>query len=176
MLNKITALCFWATLISPLAYSQGAYNKGDKFINIGIGANTPYRGGVPLSISYEQGIDKDISVGGSIDFLQYNYNPFGNRSSSFTTIYFAGRASFHFNKLLELQTNKADVYAGLMAGFRTFSWKDNYYNNVGGAYTSGLFLGAFIGGRYFFNPKVGAFVELGAVGSTNAKLGVTFKF
>jgi hypothetical protein len=50
-----------------------------------------------------------------------------------------------------------DFYAGLNLGF--YNW--NSPNDYEGSHNSGLGLGAQIGGRYFFNNKVGINLEFG---------------
>jgi hypothetical protein len=163
------------SLFSNTASAQ--YKKGDNLLNLGFGLNSYYSGGIPVSAIFESGVSKDISFGGGIDYLSYHYGYFGY-SYSFSSVYIAARASYHFNELLNLNTNKVDVYGGLSLGYRSFSWSDNNVNGNGlnGNYGSGLYLGVHAGGRYYFNNKVAGFLELGALGSTNARIGVTFKF
>lgn len=156
---------------TPAAYSQ--FENGDKLLNLGIGLNSYYSGGIPLGASFEVGITDEISVGGSASFLSHTY--FGN--DKFTAIYIGGRGSYHVNKLLQLNNDKLDLYAGAALGYRSFSWSNDYYGgSLGGSYGSGIYFGGFIGGRYYFANNIGAFLELGAGGSSNANLGVTFKF
>ncbi|MBS1487314.1 MAG: hypothetical protein JST43_06955 [Bacteroidetes bacterium] len=147
------------------------YKQGDKLLNLGIGLNSYYSSGLPLSVSYEYGFTPEISAGGIVDYVSsdyYNYR--------YTSFFFGGRGSYHFNKLLNINDRDWDVYGGASLGFRTFSWSSGFGNNTpGGTYASGLFLGIHAGVRYYFSPKVGAFGELGALGSSNIRLGVTFK-
>ncbi|MEQ9414505.1 MAG: hypothetical protein RIF39_11770, partial [Cyclobacteriaceae bacterium] len=87
------------------------------------------------------------------------------------------RGSYHFSELLNLNNEKIDLYGGLTLGYRNFSWSDSGFGSgLGNSYGSRAFLGIYAAGRYYFSEKVGAFLEVGAVGSTNAKLGVAFKF
>ena len=121
----------------------------------------------------EHGVTDEISVGGSASFLSHTY--FGN--DKFTAIYIGGRGSYHVNKLLQLNNDKLDLYAGAALGYRSFKWSNDYFGgSLGGSYGSGIYFGGFIGGRYYFANNIGAFLELGAGGSSNANLGVAFKF
>jgi hypothetical protein len=147
--------------------SQSAFNKGDNLLNVGIGVNSYYSGGIPIGASYEKGISDVISVGGNFDYLSTKYF-----TVKFTALYFGVRGSYH----LKLNVDKFDVYGGPTIGYRSFSWSSKYEGvNLGGSYGNGLFVGIFIGGKYYFSEKIGVFAELGAIGSTNARLGVAFK-
>jgi len=160
------------SVLSNTASAQ--YRKGDNLLNIGIGLNSYYSGGVPLSVIYEAGVSDDISFGGGIDYLSYHYGA-GGTDYSYTATYIGLRGSYHFSKLLNIRDQNWDIYGGLSLGYRSFSWK-NSYTGAGDAYGSGLFLGIHAGARYYFSKSVGGFMEIGALGSTNARLGVAFKF
>jgi len=159
--------------LSNAALAQ--YKKGDNLLNFGLGLNTYYDGGVPLSAIYEYGVTDEISVGGGLDYLSYHYG-YGGGNYSYTVTYLAGRGSYHFNKLINLRNENWDIYGGLSLGYRSFSWKDYSGNGAGSAYGSGLFLGIHAGARYYFSKSVGGLLEIGGLGSTNARVGVTFKF
>jgi len=150
------------------------YAKGDQLLNVGIGLNSYYSSGIPLNASYEVGITDDISIGGSIDFLSAKYSSFNNYK--FTAIYVGARGSYHFNKILNLNSKKADLYGGVGLGYRSFSWSDGAFSGLGDSYGSGIYLGIHLGGKYYFTDKVGGFLELGATGATNVRIGVAFKF
>lgn len=169
----LLAGCFM--LLSGSAFAQ--YEKGDKLLNVGIGVNSYYNGGIPFGASFEVGVTDEISVGGSIDYLSHNYGNFAGDDWRFTALYIGARGSYHFNELLNLSNEAIDIYGGLTLGYRNFSWSDSRFGSgLGNSYGSGVFLGIYAAGRYYFSEKVGAFLEVGAVGSTNAKLGVAFKF
>jgi hypothetical protein len=161
-----------------LGYHEASaqFTKGDNLLNIGIGVNSYYSGGIPLSASYEYGITEDISIGAGIDYLSHRYN-FGSSRYGFTAVYLGFRGSYHFNNLIKHNVKELDLYAGATLGYRSFGWKDDSSGlNLGNTYGSGLFFGAHAGARYFFKPSFGGFLELGAGGSSNARLGVAFKF
>jgi hypothetical protein len=57
----------------------------------------------------------------------------------------------------------------------SYSWDDNSINTD--AYNNGRFiLGPVVGARYFFNPKFGAFLELGRGAYGAASIGISGKF
>lgn len=165
---KITFILLFVATTSLFA-QNGAFSKQDKLLNIGIGANSFYDGGIPIGASFEKGITDNISVGVNADYLTNDY-----LSYKFTAIYFGVRASYHVNELLKINNDKIDLYGGPTLGYRSFSWKDAD-QNLGDSYGSGLFLGAYVGGKYYLSNKIGLFTELGSIGSTNARIGIAFK-
>ena len=161
---------------AQLSNAQNGYKKGDNLLNVGIGVNSYYSSGIPFGASYEIGITDDISVGANIDYLSSSYSAYGS-SENFSAFYIGGRGSYHFNKLLRIEGDKLDLYAGAALGYRSFSWSDNKTPyGLDNSYGSSIYIGAFIGGKYYFSDKIGAFVELGEIGSTNARVGIAFKF
>lgn len=174
-MRKTIAFVLITLLISGSAcMAQKGFEKGDKLLNIGLGINSYYDGGFPVGASFEVGITDAISVGGGVDYLSNKYNYAYDYSYKFTALYAGVRGSYHVNELLNLSTDKIDLYGGAAVGFRSFSWNDDFESF--GSYGSGVYFGAFVGGKYYFNKKVGVFSELGAIGSTNVRVGVAFKF
>jgi hypothetical protein len=175
-MKKIVLSAFAFILTTSVFAQKYSYSQGDKLLNVGIGLNSYYSGGIPLGASMEFGVTETISVGANVDYLSYSYN-LGLGAYKFTAIYFGGRGSYHFNELLNLNNEKVDLYGGAALGYRSFSWKDNFSNaSLGDSYGSGVYFGVFIGGRYYFSNSVGGFAELGAIGSTNVRIGLAFKF
>ncbi len=165
----ITSILLFITTTTLFAQQNGAFSKGDKLLNIGIGVNSFYDAGIPIGASFEKGITDNISVGVNADYLSSDY-----ASLKFTAVYFGVRASYHVNDLLKIDNKKIDVYGGPTLGYRSFSWKDTDLN-LGDDYGSGLYLGVYAGGKYYLNDKIGLFAEAGAIGSTNARIGVAFR-
>ena len=152
------------------------YEKGDNLLNVGVGLSSYYYGN-PIGVSFEIGLDKNISVGGQLDYNSGNYggNYYNNSRWRYTATYLGARGSYHFNRLLNLNVQKADLYAGVGLGYRTFRWGDSSYGS-GSDNRSGLFFNYFLGGRYYFTNKVGAFAELGYTGLSSTRVGLTVKF
>jgi len=169
------------SLGSTDVYSQ--FKKGDNLVNLGFGLNSYYSGGIPFCAAYEYGASKYLSVGGELDYFSYHYivNYAGvNYNYNFSATYLSGRVSYHFNEVFNINDKKWDIYGGGSLGYRSYS--DNYNNgsginyNKGGYYSSGFFLGVHAGAKYYFAPKVGAFLEIGALGSSNIRTGIAFRF
>ena len=176
-MKKIKIALFLSFALTSTVFAQQyGYNKGDKLLNLGVGVNSYYDSGLPLSISFEQGVTDKISVGGGVDYLSNKYKLGDGLFFKFTALYFGARASYHVNELLKVKNEKIDLYGGITAGYRSFTWKDNYNNStLGNSYGSGVFFGGYIGGKYFFSDRLGGFTELGAAGSTNARVGLALK-
>lgn len=180
-MKKINVLLFVVafSFLSMVAQAQ-TFNKGDKFLNIGIGLGSVYgftgsSSSIPaLSASFEVGVtDKigigRIGVGGIIGYSSYKYNTgFGTNFSS-NHILIGARGAYHF----DLDVEKLDLYGGVMLGYNAVSYSDSFgVFNPGG---SALVGGFFVGGRYMFSEKIGGFGELGySVAWLN--LGLTIKF
>lgn len=151
-----------------------AYNEGDHLLNVGIGLGYSgyYSSALPIGASYEYGITSDISIGAQLDLASasyynsyYYYNRYNYR---YTATYLGVRGSYHLNRLLDLNSDKLDLYAGLGLGYRNYS---NYYD-----YYSPVRFNGFVGGRFSFSDSFGGFIELGYTGLSYSKLGLSFKF
>ena len=151
-----------------LANAQEVFQKGTTAINAGIGLGSYYSGITipPLSISLDYGVadnlingnNGSISVGGFAGYTASSHG-YGAYKSTFSYIALGGRGAFHYQF-----APKLDTYAGLLVSNVDTSW----------VATSGINWTIFLGGRYFFTEKIGAFAELG-YGFYNLNLGVTFK-
>lgn len=175
MKKLVSSLFIVALLACGTAHAQ--YQKGDKLLNLGIGLNGYYGGGLPIGASFEYGITDQISVGAQVDFYTWGYNFGSGYNYRYTFIPIALRGSYHFNELLNLNTDKVDLYGGVQLGYYISSYSDNsgysgVYNN---GYGNKALFGVHLGGKYYFKPKLGAFAELG-YGVSTLKLGVAFKF
>jgi hypothetical protein len=164
-----TLLLVFSLIASTQSFAQLAVDKGTKFANLGIGVGGygyyTGGGGVGLNASLDFGVAPNITVGGVVGYRSYgsvsnyNYNSFD----------IGARGSYHFNELLSLTSDKIDLYAGLGLSYFSFSY-GGFASNYGTVYVP-----IHLGGRYFFNEKIGAFAELGSSLAT-LKLGVTAKF
>ena len=160
-----------------LANAQEVFHKGTTAINAGVGLGSYYSGLAlpPLSVSLDYGVtgnmingnNGSISVGG---FAGYAASSFSGWIADKVTVSYAvlgGRGAFHYQF-----APKLDTYAGLMLGYNYVNWKTGYdasfysYDSFG--------YNVFIGARYFFTDKIGAFAELG-YGISYTTLGATFR-
>ncbi len=154
-------------LCSYLTFAQYALPKGKSQLNAGLGFSS---WGTPVYLGFDYGVHPDISVGGELSYREYqdNYNSY---DYSHNVIGISGNGNYHFNHALEIPKNW-DFYAGLNVGFYIWSSSDDYH----GSHSSGLGLGAQIGGRYYFNDKIGLNIEFGGGNAfSGGKIGLTFK-
>lgn len=166
-----TFLLVLGLLASTHSFAQYKVDKGTKLINVGIGVGGyASAGGIAFGASADFGVAPNITVGGQVAYRSFNYGYVGF-NDKINYLYFAARGSYHFNEILNLSTDKADLYAGIGLGYESVSYSNNIYS--GTSFGSGLFVPIHIGGRYFFSEKVGAFAELGT-GVAPLMLGITF--
>jgi len=172
-------LCLSLIVTAPTYAQSNAFNKGDKVLSAGIGFGG--LGGLygstsmpTISLGFDYGIDvPKISVGGIVGYAS-STDDFGfGYSWKYTYIVIGARGAYHF-----LEDNKnLDAYAGIILGYNivSASWngtiaQPTYYS----ASASYMLFGAFVGGRYYFTPKLGAFAELG-YGAGIFTVGLSYK-
>ena len=150
------------------ANSQSPLNYKNHQLNAGIG----FSGwGVPIYVGLDFGVGKDITLGIESSFRSYSQNYTGSRYRS-SIIGISGNGNYHFNRLLEIPSNW-DLYAGLNIGY--FFWYTP--SDYPGSSSSGLGLGAQIGGRYFINRNFGLNLEFGGGNAfSGGKFGITYIF
>lgn len=93
----------------------------------------------------EYGVSDNVGIGGILRYYSKSYSYIGY-DVSWTVIMPQFQAAYHF-----MPGDQLDPYAGGRLGWAIFSW-DN--DRVSEPYSSGLFLTAYGGLRYFFTPKV----------------------
>ena len=177
---------------SSEVFSQDNFAQGTNLINLGIGLGSLYYRGLgganfstspAITLSLDHGfrkieeIEGTIGLGGIIGFqsssARYN-NSSGFYKYHWSNFIIAPRGTYHAGFL---NTDKFDLYGGLMLGLRieTVNFSSNYgaadLGNYGGVNVA---WGAFIGGAYYFASSVGAFAELG-YDVAYLKIGVSFK-
>lgn len=172
------------------AFAQ--YQKGDIAVNAGLsfgligysyGSYGSSSGMPPVAINVEYSLDDRFAVGPYVGVFTRTYK-YGDYKDRFTALSFGARGTFHasgfLNDVLDFNINeeKLDLYATVILGVETYSWKvDEKY--VGDSYYAGgsrLILGPVVGARYQFTPNVGAFFEAGRGTFGLGTLGVTAKF
>ena len=172
-----------AVVILALATSVGlagnSFNKGNSYGHVGLGIGLAGLYGTsslpPITVSYERAIEQKIGIGGIFGYSSSKQDPFANFSWKYTYIIIGARGAYHF---LEDNEN-TDAYGGATLGYNIVSVKEEYTGpgtkpfgfSASGSYG---FFGAFLGGRYFFSPKVGVYAEAGyGIGYINA--GICFR-
>ena len=160
-------ITFAFLLFASLIYAQAPVKKGESQLNAGLGLSS---WGLPVYLGLDYGVHPDITVGGELSYRSYN-DKYANIRYDHSVIGISGNGNYHFNRVLEIPRNW-DFYAGLNLGF--YIW--NSPNDYQGSHSSGLGLGAQVGGRYFFNNKIGLNLEFGGGNAfSGGKLGLTFK-
>jgi outer membrane immunogenic protein len=149
------------------SYGQNPLSVGKAQLNAGLG----FSGwGVPVYLGFDYGAARDFTLGGELSYRSYtdDYNGIGYGHSIFGI---SANGNYHFNTVLDMP-RAWDFYAGLNLGF--YSWVSS--SDYPGNRTSGIGLGAQIGGRYYFTPKTGLNLELGGGNAfSGGKIGLTFK-
>lgn len=165
---KLLTLFVLLFFTSSSIYADGRISKGQSQVNAGLG----FSGwGVPVYVGLDYGIHPDITVGGELSYRRYS-DTYLRSNYSHNIIGILGNANYHFNRVLKIPS-KWDFYAGLNLGFYIWNTSDSNYHGSG---SSGLGLGAQVGGRYYLNKSVILNLELGGANTTSGtKLGVTFK-
>jgi len=154
-------------LVSGVAFSQSPLSKGRSQLNVGVGLTG---WGVPVYLGFDYGASRDLTVGAEMSYRSYNENWKSNRYRH-NIIGLSGNVNYHFNTVLNIPRNW-DLYAGLNLGFYVWSSPDSY----DGDHRTGLGLGAQVGGRYYFNDKIGVNLEFGGGNAfSGGKFGLTFK-
>jgi hypothetical protein len=159
-------------LISGLGFSQNPFPQGRTQLNFGVGLSG---WGVPVYIGLDHGLGNDFSIGGEFSYRSYNekWRYDNNRYYDYNhnIMGVSGNVNYHFNRILQMPSNW-DFYAGLNLGFYVWNSPNDYVGN----HSSGLGLGGQIGGRYYFNDKVGINLEFGGNNAFNGgKFGLTIK-
>ncbi len=164
---KKQILVFILVVATSVAFSQGPVSKGESQINLGIGLSS---WGIPIYLGFDHGVHPDITLGAEASYSSYDDN-WNNDRYNHSVIGFQGNANYHFNRILEIP-NPWDFYAGLHLGF--YSW--NSPRDYEGSHTSGVGLGAQIGGRYYFSNSMGVNLEFGGGNAfSGGKFGITIK-
>ncbi|MFM9056275.1 MAG: hypothetical protein ACKOQY_06250 [Bacteroidota bacterium] len=141
------------------------FNEEASFYHIGLGVGSPYvYSGSSLTVppihgSFEIAVSDRIGVGGLIGYTA-SREKFGIGSRDWSYFILGARGAYHF-----LEHEHFDAYGGLMLAYNIassrFNLTDSNAKEPTAPTASGIFLGAFVGGRYQFNKKLGAFAELG---------------
>ena len=170
-------LLLFACTFTPALLQAQAFDVDSKAINIGIGIGGNYgvwHGGssIPqINVSFEKGMWETggpgvVSLGGFVGHKSFKYSS-ADWKWSYTTL--GVRSAYHYNGI---DNENLDLYGGVMLGYYIYS-ASGYTAGSGGVGLDG-----FLGARYFFSPRIGAFAELGG-GMYNfsiLKAGASIKF
>lgn len=164
-----------AILALGISFSTSAqtpvFQKGTKVGSVGVGFGSY---GIPVELSMMWGVYNNVfglnglnsGVGAYLGISSYN-EKWGSYKYHHNIFYPGLRGQLNYTIVDNLE-----VYGGLLLGFIIWSSDDDDYL---GSHKSGLGLGGYAGLRYYFNNRVGIYVE-GGYGITNGTIGVSHKF
>ena len=146
-------------------------------INAGVGLGfSSYNLGLPpitASVDFKLPIELPITVGATAGISTWGWHS-GSDNYTYTNIAFGGRGMYHFNFAVLSDSDfikKLDVYSGVTLGYVIQTTNIDYVNGVS------FFLWGFTAGaRYFFNEKIGMYLETGYSGLQVVSLGISMKF
>lgn len=156
------------SFIIHLSVNSQTLRREHTQLNAGIGLSG---WGVPIYIGLDFGHQKDVSFGLEASFRSYGQNYTGSKYNS-TITGLSGNFNYHFNRVLEIP-KQWDFYAGLNLGYYFWSTSSTYP----GTGSSGLGLGAQIGGRYYLSNNFGLNLEFGGGNAfSQGKFGISYIF
>ncbi len=165
MKKLIIALSF--VLFAGFAFAEGPLYVGTSQLNLGVGLSSY---GIPLYIGFDHSIARDVTIGAELSYSAYN-EYYNNFNYDHNIIGISGNINYHFNSLFHM-SSRWDLYAGGNLGFYMWTSPDGYTGN----HSSGLGLGAQIGGRYYLTNAVGLNLEFGGGNAfSGGKLGISIR-
>ena len=168
-------------LITTFSYAQ-QFQRGTTVVNAGIGLGTAL-GGLgkarpAISLSLDRGVwpvggPGVISLGGYLGNTGYKYSS-GGYTAKWNYFIVGARGAYHYNGFSSVP--KLDVYGGAMLGYNIVNYSsDGNDVDISNSYGSGIGFSGFLGGRWFFTERIGAYAELG-YGVSVLNAGVAIKF
>lgn len=178
-----------------VAFSASAQiQKDEKIVSVGVGlGNSIYPSSayesslIPINADFEMGVveglfgvDKlSLGIGGTLAYTQAKddysaYFPGSNIGYKYSSVIVGAKGYFHY----DLNVENLDVYAALTLGYNIASAKaygDWGAFEMASASAGGLFFGASVGARYWFQDNLAANLEAG-VGLSFLKLGISYRF
>lgn len=177
------------------ALAQAQFEEGDNVLGVGVGilggynvgwSGSDYSQTPAINLHFDHGMGElgpgTWGLGGYVGYKSASYKArylnYYNYDYRYTWLIIGARGTWHYNEWHG--NDKLDTYGGVMLAYRGVSYKDktdygaygnlSYYNYSG----SGLGFSGFLGARYFFSDKIGAYGELG-YGLTALQLGLSVR-
>lgn len=170
MIKKIFAILLIGMCTSEL-HAQYVFDNGSLGLNGGVGFFSMDGDSPSINLSGELGLleIKDlgiISFGGIMEFKSSEIN-----GQNYKQLIIGPRANWHF-QFPFLNKTKFDLYAGIGAGLHRY----RNYNLTTFVYdpTINPYFETFLGSRYMFNEKWGAFIEAGYGAMATLKAGIAY--
>ena len=174
MRKKMLFLVLASTFLIALnVKAQSPIYKGDKQVNVGLGLSG---WGIPVFAGMDFCVADNFTVGGELSYRNYR-DRWGGYDWHHNVFGIVANGNYHFTDILMIP-EKWDVYAGANLGFYVFNTYDGPDNDLDydGSGVSGLGLGLQVGGRYYFNEKLGVMLEFsGGNAVADGKVGLSIK-
>ncbi len=192
ILKFMGALALAATI--P-ATATAQFEEGDNVLGVGVGilggynvgwSGSDYSQTPAINLHFDHGMGElgpgTWGLGGYVGYKSASYKArylnYYNYDYRYTWLVVGVRGTWHYN---EWHGDKWDTYGGVMLAYRGVTYKDHTdygaYSYLGNSYTysgSGVGFSGFLGARYFFSDKIGAYGELG-YGLTALQIGLAVK-
>jgi opacity protein-like surface antigen len=183
MMRKLSAVVTALACIAAASTSAAAQAKGSGSVGVGytdIGPTIGLGGLNGASASFGgrfEHVFKDLpdlgngklGIQASFNYYSWSSNA-GNFNFSYRYIPIGVTANYHF----KLDEPKIDPFVGLGLGYNIVNCSYSGSTSNACAYSSGVYLIARAGARYFFAPNMAVYGDIGAGGAT-LNLGVMFK-
>ncbi|SEI49728.1 hypothetical protein SAMN05216327_10238 [Dyadobacter sp. SG02] len=173
----IVPVLLFAFCLHAVTANAQAFQKGTKLIDAGFEIQESFDESViPVFANFEAAVSDDIGVGAKVRYwTKYDVN----------SMVVQATGNYHFGRIMKLNTDKLDIFAGLGLGINRL-WVSDFSE-----YSESVFvISPGIGARYFFTERFGVTGKLGldtyrydyyddyASRFTDASftLGVSFKF
>ncbi len=176
------------------AAATAQFNEGDNVLGVGVGllggygvgwSGSDYSQTPAINLHFDHGMGElgpgTWGLGGYVGYKSASYKAhylnYYSYDYNYTWLVIGARGTWHYN---EWHGDKWDTYGGIMLAYRGVTFKDKTdYGQYGylGTYAysgSGIGFSGFLGARYYFSDKIGAYSELG-YGLSWLQLGLTVK-
>ena len=153
--------------LTNCAFGQSALPQGQTQLNAGIGLSSWAN---PGYVGFDYGVRQNVTIGAEATY-RYFREEWNNSTYRHHVLGISGNVNYHFNTIIEIPS-EWDLYIGASLSYFLLNSTKGYRGREKG----GPGLGGHIGGRYFFNDKLGLNLEFGG-GSpiSGGKLGLTIR-
>ena len=152
MMKRLNLIAILSMLSFTIMAQSGssALPKGNIQLNFGSGINTH---GFPVYVGLDFAVHNNVTLGPLLK-VRFEDNK--------TSVTLLGKADFHWNQLMGIPSNW-DFYTG---------------GNLGGKLNDGIFLdlGFQVGGRWYWNNKMGLNLEFSGGSGFGTLIGMSMKF
>lgn len=163
-MKQLLSIVLFVSLFATVSFAQ--YTEGSKILGASVGL---FNGGIAPGLQFHYGLNKDIDLGVAAQYWSYGDDIYGD-SWDYTAISIVGMANYHF----KVGDGKFDPSIGVGIGYVVLnSSYDGPYDNLLDA--SYFYYAGQATARYWFTPKIAAFVRVGGGALTGIVAGVDFK-